>query len=240
NQQWMEAAIKNGGFLLDRLRRADGRWLRSWQAGDGDRPAQARHLAYAADYAAVADAFTRLGEASGQARWIDEATQAADGLLELFWDHERGGVFTTGSDAEELICRPKEITDNAVPSANSAAAVALLRLGTLTGRTHYLDRAQDILALLGEVAANHPSGFGHLLEATDMNTTGLTEVVIGGDRPDLVDAVREQYRPNTVLAWGEPYDSPLWENRNEGMAYVCRNYACEAPATSKDELLARL
>ena len=240
NQQWLEAAIKNGGFLLDRLRRSDGRWLRSWQAGDGDRPAQARHLAYAADYAAAADAFTRLGEASGQARWIDEAVQAADGLLELFWDHERGGVFTTGSDAEELICRPKEITDNAVPSANSAAAVALLRLGTLTGNSHYLDRAQDILALLGEVAANHPSGFGHLLEATDMNATGLTEVVIGGDRPDLVDAVREVYRPNTVLAWGEPYESPLWEGRTEGLAYVCRDYTCEAPASTAEDLLARL
>ena len=217
NQQWMEAAIKNGGFLLHRLRRSDGRWLRSWQAGDRDRPAQARHLAYAADYAAVADAFTRLGEASGQARWIDEATQVADGLLELFWDHERGGVFTTGSDAEELICRPKEITDNAIPSANSAAAVALLRLGTLTGQNHYLDRAQDILALLGEVAANHPSGFGHLLEAVDMNASGLTEVVIGGDRPELLDAVRDRLpaqhgaglgRTLRLPPLGEPHRGP--------------------------------
>ncbi len=240
NQQWMEAAIKNGGFLLDRLRRPDGRWLRSWQAGDENHPAQARHLGYAADYAAVADAFTRLGEASGQARWIDEAVKAADGLLELFWDLARGGVFTTGADAEELICRPKEITDNAVPSANSAAAAALLRLGALTGQSHYLDRAQDILALLGEMAANHPSGFGHLLEAVDMNATGLCEVVIGGDRPDLVDAVREGYRPNAVLAWGEPYDSPLWEGRTKGLAYICRNYTCEFPVGTKDELLAQL
>ena len=55
-----------------------------------------------------------------------------------------------------------------------------------------------------------------------------------------MDAVREHYRPNTVLAWGEPYDSPLWENRTDGLAYVCRNYTCEAPADSKDDLLARL
>ncbi|WP_419919844.1 thioredoxin domain-containing protein [Candidatus Poriferisocius sp.] len=240
NQQWLEAAIKNGGFLLDRLRRSDGRWLRSWQAGDGNQPARARHLAYAADYAAVVDAFTRLGETSGQARWINEAVAAADGLLELFWDHERGGVFTTGTDAEKLIFRPKEITDNALPSANSAAAVALLRLGTLTGRSHYLDRARDILTLLGGVAADHPSGFGHLLEAADMNATGLTEVVIGGDRPDLLDAVRNAYRPNTVLAWGEPYDSPLWNNRTQGLAYVCRDYTCEAPVSEPEDLLARL
>ena len=150
-------------------------------------------------------------------------------------------MFTTGSDAEELICRPKEITDNAVPSANSAAAGGPAAAGhphrqvptTSTGPTTYL-------ALLGEVAANHPSGFGHLLEATDMDATGLTEVVIVGDRPDLVDAVQDHYRPNTVLAWGEPYDSPLWESRTDALAYVCRNYTCEAPASTIEELLARL
>ena len=72
------------------------------------------------------------------------------------------------------------------------------------------------------------------------SATGLTEVVIGGDRPDLVDAVREVYRPNTVLAWGEPYNSPLWESRTEGLAYVCRDYTCEAPASTAEDLLARL
>ncbi|MCY4163643.1 MAG: thioredoxin domain-containing protein [bacterium] len=258
NQQWLEAAIKNGCFLLEQMRRADGRWLRSWQAGNQNRPAQARHLAYAADYAAIIDAFTRLAEASGQSRWINEATKAADGLLELFWDHTHGGVFSTGLDAEELICRPKEVADNAVPSANSASALALLRLGALTGKEHYATKAQEILALLGTAAAQYPNGFGHLLEALDVQTSGITEVVVTGNRPDLTETVWRSYRPNTVLAWGEPYDSPLWQGRShstshltstdnnpttqdsKGAAYVCHNYACLEPAHTKEELRAKL
>ena len=73
-------------FLLADLRRDDGRWLRSWQADGG-----ARHLALAADYAALVDAFTALAEATGEARWIDEARAVADALLDLFWDVETAG-----------------------------------------------------------------------------------------------------------------------------------------------------
>ena len=42
---------------------------------------------------------------------------------------------------------------------------------------------------------------------------GLAEVVVTGDRPDLVDVVRRRYLPAAVLAWGEAYPSPLWEGR---------------------------
>jgi uncharacterized protein YyaL (SSP411 family) len=62
-----------------------------------------------------------------------------------------------------------------------------------------------------------------------MRQRGLTEVAIVGDRPDLVRLARAVWRPDVVLAWGEPYESPLWEGRPEGFAYVCRDYACQAP-----------
>ena len=51
---------------------------------------------------------------------------------------------------------------------------------------------------------------------------------------------REAALPNAVLAWGTPYDSPLWEGRSEGLGYVCRDYACLAPADSVSTLLAQL
>ena len=89
---WLAAAGETARFLLRQLRRDDGRWLRSWQGG------RARHLAYAADYAALVDAFTRLAEASGEARGISEARATADDMLELFWDDDNGGLFTTGKD----------------------------------------------------------------------------------------------------------------------------------------------
>ena len=240
NPEWRAAALANGEFLAASLRRGDGRWLRSWQAGDRDRPAEARHLAYGQDYAALVDAFTRLGEMSGQARWIDEARSAADGLLALFWDDDAGGVFTTGNDAEELVTRPKDLMDNATPSAQSLAACGLLRLAALTGEARYDEHARRIVTLFSPAAAQHPTAFGRALEALDMAAHGLDEIAVVGDRADLVAAVQTRYLPGAVLAWGEPYDSPLWADRAEGFAYVCRDFACQSPAPTTEELIAQL
>ncbi len=235
DQAWLEAAVQAGDFLLASLRRDDGRWMRSWQADGG-----ARHLAFAADHAALVDAFTRLAEATGQARWIEAARSTADALLDLFWDDDGGGVFTTGHDGEQLIARNKDLLDNATPGANSLTAVALLRLAALTGDERYGRHASAVLSLLGPVVGQHPTAFAHLLGAVDMADAGPTEVVVVGDRPDLVQAVQRGYRPTTVLAWGEPYPSPLWEGRRPGHAYVCRDYACQAPVDSVEALAALL
>jgi uncharacterized protein YyaL (SSP411 family) len=185
-------------------------------------------------------AFVSLAEATGQRRWIDEAIATADGLLDLFWDPEAGGVFTTGFDGEALVTRPKDLLDNATPSANSLAALGLLRLAALTGERRYLNHAEQILALVGSLAATHPLAFPELLSAVDFHRSGATEIAIVGDRGDLVEAVLSRYLPNAVVAWGEPYDSPLWESRRDGFAYVCRDYACLAPVDSVDALVDQL
>ncbi|MGH9274900.1 MAG: thioredoxin domain-containing protein, partial [Acidimicrobiales bacterium] len=222
---WIDAAVEIAEFLLANLRRPDGRWLRAWQADAG-----AKHLAYATDHGALVDAFTRLAEATGQARWLAEARSAANALLDLFWDDERGGVFTTGHDAEALIARPKDLMDNATPGANGLAAVGLLRLAALTDEERYRTAGEAIVRLLAPMAIQHPTAFGHVLAAIELIARGTTEVVVVGDRPDLVAAVQRRYLPNAVLAWGEPYDSPLWEGRTDSNAYVCHHYACQLPA----------
>ena len=237
---WVEAAVESAEFLLGSLRDGDGSWMRSWQAGDGERPATARHRAYATDHAALIDAFTRLGEATGEARWIDEARSTADTLLARFWDEEKGGLFTTADGADAPVVRQKDLLDNATPSANSTAAMALLRLAALTGEDHYRDRAEAVLALFGPLADSAPQAFAHLLGALDLVHHGMTEVVVTGDRPDLVAEVQHRYLPSTVLAWGEPYPGPLWEGRAGDRAFVCRNYACGLPATTAEELAAQL
>jgi uncharacterized protein len=234
---WLDAAVSNGRFLVANLRRADGRWFRSWQA-DGDPPA--RHAALAADHAALIDAFTRLAEATGDGAWIGHARSAAETTLDHFWDVDRGGLFSTADDAEQLVARQKDLMDNATPSANSVAAVALLRLGALTGEMRYTNHAEQILRLLGRVMPQAPSAFSNALAAVDMFRTGLMEIAVVGDRPDLVRALQTRWLPNAVLAWGTPYESPLWEQRSDGLAYVCRNYACQAPTDSVEALLSQL
>jgi uncharacterized protein YyaL (SSP411 family) len=167
-------------------------------------------------------------------------------MLDLFWDDDGGGLFTIGSDAEQLIVRAKDLIDGATPSANSVAALALLRLSALTGEARYAERAEAIIRLVRDPMSQQPTAFTAMLAAVDVLVSGVTEIAVVGhiddhdNVNDLVEAVQSRYLPTAVLAWGEPYDSPLWESRADGHAYVCRNYACQQPVTDVDALLAQL
>jgi uncharacterized protein len=233
---WGDLAVSVGEFLWRELRRSDdGRWLRSWQSEGG-----ARHLAYAADYAWLVDCFTRLSELTGTAMWIERAVDTADGLLELFHDDADGGFFTTGRDAEALIVRTKEVIDGATPAANSVAALSLARLAALTGSDRYRSGAAEVVDLLGDLLGKHPTAFATTVLAAQLLAQGTTEIVVTGERPDLVDAVHRRWLPDAVLSWGEPTPSPLWEGREAGQAYVCHNYACQLPAGDPETLVAQL
>ncbi|MBO0730184.1 MAG: thioredoxin domain-containing protein, partial [Acidimicrobiaceae bacterium] len=232
---WVAAAADTADYLLDELRRPDGRWLRARGT---------TYPAYAADHAWLVEAFTRLAEATGQARWVEEARAAADALIALFWDQAAGGFATTGSDAEALIARPKDTYDGALPSANSTAAAALTRLGALTGEERYDGHAQAVVDAMRPAMARASVAFSGLVVTADLLAAGSVEVAITGDRPDLVAVTRRGWRPQQVLAWGEPYPSPLWEGRegpdSSGLAFVCRKFACDAPVADPAALEAGL
>ncbi|HXQ75135.1 MAG TPA: thioredoxin domain-containing protein [Acidimicrobiales bacterium] len=231
---WADAARRIAGFLVTHLRRpGDGRWLRSWQSG------QARHLGYAGDYAWVVDCLTRVAELTGEARWLTTAAETAHAMVGLFAT-EGGPLFTTGSDAESLVVRPTELLDGATPSASAVAAGALLRLGALTGEDGLTATGEALLDALVPVASTHPLAAAHAIAACGLAGGGITEVVVAGDRPDLVDTVRRRFEPTAVLASGERTGSPLWEGRVDGFAYVCRHYACREPSTSPETLASRL
>jgi uncharacterized protein len=234
---WLDAAIRNAEFMVSHLKKPDGSWHRSWQ--DGAQP-PARHNALAHDYAHLIDAMCRLNEATGLVRWLEEARSAATYLIEHFWDSDNGGFFTVADNAESLIVRQKDIMDNATASANSTAAAALMRLATITGDQHFLNHADATLRLLARVAPSAPSAFCNFLLAVRQRHLGYTEVVIPGSEPDLIRVAYETWRPSLVMAQGERHESPLWEGREIGQAYVCRDYACMYPATTADELRERL
>ena len=235
NDAWALAAQRAGDFLATTMRRTDGRYLRTWHSD-----APGKHLAMAADLANAIDAYVRLYELSGLARFVALARDAADQLLAYHWDDADGGVFTTPSDGERLIVRQKDLIDNATPSANSVAAFALQRLAALTGEQRYAQHADQIFALLARIVASAPTAFPHLLSALHLRHVGTTEIAVTGKRGDLVTYLQSQWLPTTVLAWGEPIDSPLFAQRKDGLAYVCREYACQAPASTRDELVSAL
>ncbi|MGH9122539.1 MAG: thioredoxin domain-containing protein, partial [Acidimicrobiales bacterium] len=190
------------------------------------------------------EAFTRLAEASGEARWIAEATAAADGMLDLFWDGDAGVFTTSGSDAERLIAQPVDTVDGAVPSSNSVAAGALLRLAALTGVSAYEQTARKVIDALAPALGKAPSGFANMVAAADLARRGLTELTIAGSDLAMLAVAHGSYRPDVVLAWGEPYPSPMWDGRTgtdyAGVAFVCRDQTCGPPLRSAEALAAAL
>ncbi len=227
---WAGRAEEVGDLLFTAGRLADGRWART---------VGGRQPAFAADYAWLLECCTRLAELSGRAQWTARGAEVADTLLDRFVDPADGGVFTTGRDGERLVVRSKELLDGATPSANSVAASALARLGALTGDDRYRHAAERIVSLAGPLLADHPTAVADLVAAASMLDAPI-EVVVAGDRPDLLSEVRRRWLPDAVVAWGEPTSSPLWEGRDPGSAYVCHRYACRAPAADPATLGAQL
>jgi uncharacterized protein YyaL (SSP411 family) len=169
-------------------------------------------------------------------------------MLEGFGDPERGGFFTTPSDAVgELPVRRKDLEDSPIPSGNSSAALGLLRLALLSGEGRYERHALGVLRLLVPLAARHPLAFGHLLRAADFYLAAVREVAVVGPDPgaaELLRVVRGQLRPHVVLAGGDPDGVPLLEGRRSvdggAAAYVCEHFACQAPVTTAEALAATL
>jgi uncharacterized protein YyaL (SSP411 family) len=248
-EDYLEAARETAGFVLGSMRDGEGRLLRTFK---DDRA----HLnAYLEDHAFLLEALLTLYEATFEQRWFDEARAVAETTIERFGDRERGGFFSTSSDHEELIARRKEIGDHPIPSGNSAAALALLRLGALTGEREHERWAEGVLRLFARPAAAHPDAFAHLLRALDFQLSPTKEVALVGVAADtgqasgiaeLAGVVRRELRPHLVLAGGAEGASspPLLEGRTaiEGRAaaYVCERFACRAPVTDADGLAAQL
>ena len=213
----------------------DGRLMRSWQGG------RARHLAVAADHAWLAEACLRVSEWTGTAQWRARALAAIDQMRNLFWDDESGGFFSTGSDAEALVVRPKEFLDSALPATNSIAVNSLLRVGALRDDPALDDAVARTIALARPLLERHPGALPDLVAALTM-WNGRYEIVVTGDRPDLLAEVRRRWLPDAVVAWGQPDDGPLFDGRNPqlGRAYVCQARSCRMPAADAATLAAQL
>jgi uncharacterized protein YyaL (SSP411 family) len=238
--EYVEAASAASEFLLSELQAADGRLLRTWKNGRGAIDA------YLEDYAFFVGALISVYEATFEARYYNEAVRVADAMIERFADPEHGGFFTTASDREPLVTRRKDLEDSPIPSGNSAAAMALLRLALLSGEGKYERYALGVLRLLFGPASRFPSAFGHLLQAADFYLARVREVAIVGPASEpLLRVVRGAYRPHLVLAGGDPEAGvPLLEGRGpvdgQAAAYVCEHFVCQAPVTAPEELAAAL
>ncbi|MCG3159825.1 MAG: hypothetical protein JMDDDDMK_00845 [Acidobacteria bacterium] len=247
-KDYLEAATRNAEFLLANLRR-DGRLLRTYKDGES------KLNGYLEDYAYVVDGLLALYEASFDLRWFEEARALTETMIEQFQDAEAGGFFFTSADHETLITRTKDFYDNAIPSGNSVAAAALLRLSLFTGEDRYRQIAETILRLMKSTMMRAPSAFGYLLSALDLLLASPYEIAIIGapeaeDTRAMINVVFKRYLPNKVVAFAPEADSrasrtiKLLEGRDridgKATAYVCRDFYCESPTTDAGKLAEQL
>jgi uncharacterized protein YyaL (SSP411 family) len=231
---YVAAAVACARFIETELV-SDGRLLRTFNRGRAKLPA------YLEDHAYLLEAYLTLYEATFDDRWFVRARELGDTILERFYDPERGGFFSVADDHTGLIARRKDLEDAPIPSGGSAATFSLLRLARMTGASRYEDAALSLIALLHKVVAEHPLAFGHLLRAIDFYLAPVREVALAGDDlSPLAQVVRGAYLPHVVLAGGASDEVPLLEGRHavdgRAAAYVCRNFACELPVTSAEDL----
>lgn len=245
-EDYLEAAERNAAFLLDQLRRDNGRLLHTWRDGE------AKGRGYLQDYTHLIDGLLALYQATFSPRWYVAAEELAELILKHFAAPE-GGFFDTSDAHEELVIRPRSLQDNAVPSGNSMAAWVLLRLSQLGVEPRYAETARRSLRQVQELLSRYPLGFGQWLTALDYALADTREIVIVGDRDaaDVLAALRicrDGYRPHQVLAVGDSQDEassvPLLKGREQldgkATVYVCVNFTCLEPVTELEKLAAIL
>ncbi|TVL94487.1 thioredoxin domain-containing protein [Streptomyces sp. SAJ15] len=240
----IEAATETADLLVRTHMDYHGRLTRTSLDGQAG-----THAGVLEDYADVAEGFLALAAVSGEAVWVEFAGLLLDTVLRHFAAPD-GALYDTADDAEALIRRPQDPTDNAAPSGWTAAAGALLSYAALTGSSRHREAAERALGVVTALGSRVPRFIGWGLAVAEAVFDGPREIAVVGSLED--PATRALHRtallgtaPGAVVAVGPPgseelpllADRPLFKERPA--AYVCRNFTCDAP-TGEPKVLASL
>jgi uncharacterized protein YyaL (SSP411 family) len=251
-KRYLKAGERAADFVMDKMRRQDGKLLRTHRAGES------KFYAYLEDYAYTTRAFIDLYEAGFDKRWLFTAIELAEEMTAQFWETKSGRLFNTSRYHENLIVRTHTANDSAIPSPVGVAVESLLLLGKLLDNDGYLNRAEHILKSNYLYMEKAPQGYLTLLGGVDILKHPVQEIAIVGqkDSPDteqLLKAIHSLYIPNRIIALLDPSSAdseelskkiPLLSGRTlidgKAAAYVCENFTCQLPVTSPEELIKKL
>lgn len=236
---YVEAAEKALRFIQTKLIRDDGRLLARYRDGE------AAHTAYLDDYAFYLWALLELYEATFNPIYLTQASDVSKAMRMLFWDEKHGGFYFYGADGETLIARPKEIYDGAMPSGNSVAAWALIRLARLTDNHSLTDMTERLFFAFSDKVPRYASGYTFLMMAVDLAVTIPRHIVISGRRDDdttqeMLATINYHFMPDATIVLNDPEQAEMLakvapyasvQNAVGGhtTAYICENLACRAP-----------
>ncbi len=238
-QRYVDAAKRAADFVLSTLRE-NGRLKRFYRDGRAVEPA------FLDDYAFLVLGLLDLYEATFDAKWLIDARTLAMQMIDLFGDEQDAAFYLTTQDAERLIIRSKPAYDGAVPSGNSVAAFALLRLGLMTMDDKLTDRAAELIDTFSTQLTQSPLSLSAMLSALDLRIGPTQEIIIAGDNDqtqarEMLKLIRNRFLPNAVLLLhptgkaGEEIEKvvPFLEGQipigAKVTAFVCENYVCRKP-----------
>ncbi len=245
-EKYIRAAERSATFILANLHKR-GRLMRYYRDG------RAVELAFLNDYAFTIMGLLDLYGASFEAKWLIEAKMLTEEMIKLFADNEQGGFFLTGRDSEKLIARIKPNSDGVIPSGNSTAAFALLKLGRLTMNQYYTEQGVKVLESFSQQLKQLPAYSTEMLTALNFWLCPTQEIVIAGnakatDTKQMLKLVHSKFLPNSIVLFNKQdnIDSDIYRTnpfiRNqaaidgEATAYVCENYVCNQPVNKIDDL----
>ncbi|PYE14554.1 hypothetical protein DFR67_11214 [Williamsia limnetica] len=246
---WIDLAAWCGREILAR-HVVEGRLRRSSLDGVVGEP-----LAALEDYGALVTALLTLHQVTGEASWLDAALGLLDESIDLFADPgARGSWYDSGSDAEDLLTRPRDPIDGATPAGTSLIAEALLTAAPLTpvertGRSadDYAALAEATLSRGGVLLDKLPRSAGHWLAVISARLAGPLQVAVsqpGHEATELLVAARQLVPGGTVVVAGPVDSQPLLAGRpmvdGRAAAYICRGSVCGLPVTTADGLAAQL
>ncbi|GGK05203.1 hypothetical protein GCM10010123_38820 [Pilimelia anulata] len=237
-----DTALRTGTLLAD-VHLVGGRLRRVSRDGVAGAPA-----GVLADHGNVAEGFAALHQLTGDGAWLARAGALLDTALARFAAAD-GRYHDTADDAEELITRPADPTDNATPSGLSSLCAALVTYAALTGEQRYRDAAEAALATVSPVVSGHPRATGYACAVGEALLAGPAEIAVAippgpptAAAEELAHAARQFAPAGAVTVVGVPdapgvpllADRPLV--RGGPTAYVCRNFTCAAPITTPESL----
>ncbi len=243
-QRYVDAAVRAATLLVDLHLQEHPDGLRLLRVSrDGVAGA---HAGVLEDYGCVADGFLALLSATGDPIWLERAGGLLDTALAHFADGQ-GGFYDTADDAETLVARPRDPSDNASPSGQSALVHALLGYAAVTGSGRHRDAADAALRTVRLLADRVPRFAGWSLAAAEAALAGPLEIAVVGEegdplRAELERVARGSSSPGAVVIAGTPgaSDVPLLAERGlvdgRSAAYVCRALVCERPVTDPEDL----
>lgn len=234
-EKYINAAERAFEFIANNLIKEDGRLYARYRDGS------INHLAYVDDYAFLIWGLIELYQATFKLDYLKKALELNEQMIDLFWDNQEGGLYLYARDAEELIIRPKELYDGAMPSANSVAAVNFIKLAALTGDIKISQLANSHIRTFGGTVLQSPVSYAYFLTALYLDQTSTVEVSIVGhlqnnDTKELLNIAKEGYNPQQVIVVREPKANSNEMIQEQATAFVCSGFVCNPPVVTADEL----